>query len=72
MSRRQDSFGHHPQHKKSGYSIRRAYLQALKQFMAEEEYAPHTSSQRPIEDYFRYERRISSDIQTLFPPSSRS
>jgi hypothetical protein len=47
----------------SNYRIRKTYLQAMKQSMADEQNAFQLQSSDDIEEYFLYEKEVSHHIQ---------
>ena len=57
-------------HKGSHYHIRNVYLDALKQFMADDQQASRTQINKDIEEYLLYEKQVSFRLQELIERSA--
>jgi hypothetical protein len=55
----------------SSYYTRTTYLQAMRQFMADDSNTSHSQTNSDIEEYFRYEKWVSHHIQEILGMSDR-
>ncbi len=54
----------------SNYYIRKTYLKAMKQFMADDQNASQTQTNGDIEEYLLYEKQLSHHIQEFLEHSN--